>query len=95
MTPDARQPGFYPRIQLSKYGLKPKGDYDIFDLSVTAAALMSKYGLKPKGDYDFQVMRHAPRNYLPSKYGLKPKGDYDPKMAMLLWPGPLQCPNTD
>ena len=40
---------------MSKYGLKPKGDYDQREQPVSygdRAMAASKYGLKPKGDYD-------------------------------------------
>ncbi len=38
---------------LSKYGLKPKGDYDgDYVAQNTLLGFASKYGLKPKGDYD-------------------------------------------
>ena len=41
----------------SKYGLKPKGDYDKINLSEIRIMLEeSKYGLKPKGDYDFLMI---------------------------------------
>ena len=62
----------------SKYGLKPKGDYDQPGVNPALAATksLSKYGLKPKGDYD-AIFRAKLEVYSSSKYGLKPKGDYD------------------
>ena len=43
----------------SKYGLKPKGDYDPrLEQGVLFWAIRpSKYGLKPKGDYDYNRVR--------------------------------------
>ena len=39
---------------MSKYGLKPKGDYDNqVSIPNESLANTSKYGLKPKGDYDY------------------------------------------
>ena len=38
-------------IAWSKYGLKPKGDYDYYlTLLAKIGRTMSKYGLNPKGD---------------------------------------------
>ena len=45
----------------SKYGLKPKGDYDQPGVNPALAATksLSKYGLKPKGDYDTPLGNRA------------------------------------
>ena len=53
MTATHRPPFPVPWVWTSKYGLKPKGDYDFrLPASIQSLSQLSKYGLKPKGDYD-------------------------------------------
>ena len=55
MTPHSETGLLHIFPRMSKYGLKPKGDYDavlLWTEKMRTKNCVSKYGLKPKGDYD-------------------------------------------